>query len=31
MGDERADGSAGIRNEVWIVPIVGCVKDGVTL
>lgn len=27
MGYERADGSAGIRNEVWIVPTVGCVNS----
>ena len=26
MGYERADGSVGIRNEIWIVPTVGCVN-----
>jgi altronate hydrolase len=26
-GYERADGTAGIRNEIWIVPTVGCVND----
>ena len=27
MGYKRADGSVGIRNEVWIVPTVGCVNS----
>ncbi len=27
QGYERADGSVGVRNEVWIVPTVGCVND----
>ncbi|MGI6732688.1 MAG: UxaA family hydrolase [Anaerovoracaceae bacterium] len=27
MGYVRADGSVGIRNEVWIVPTVGCVNS----
>lgn len=26
-GYERADGSVGVRNEIWIVPTVGCVND----
>ena len=26
-GYERADGAVGVRNEVWIVPTVGCVND----
>lgn len=26
MGYERADGRAGIRNEIWIIPTVGCVN-----
>ncbi len=26
MGYERTDGSVGIRNEIWIVPTVGCVN-----
>lgn len=26
-GYRRKDGKVGIRNEVWIVPTVGCVKD----
>lgn len=26
MGYRRADGSVGIRNEVWIIPTVGCVS-----
>ncbi|MGN1211877.1 MAG: UxaA family hydrolase [Candidatus Cryptobacteroides sp.] len=26
MGYKRADGSAGIRNEMWIIPTVGCVN-----
>ncbi|NLC73686.1 MAG: altronate dehydratase, partial [Clostridiales bacterium] len=27
MGYRRADGQVGIRNEIWIIPIVGCVND----
>lgn len=27
MGYERADGRAAIRNEIWIIPTVGCVND----
>lgn len=27
MGYKRADGKVGIRNEVWIIPTVGCVND----
>lgn len=27
LGYKRADGSVGIRNEVWIVPTVGCVNS----
>ena len=27
MGYERADGSVGIRNEIWIIPTVGCVNE----
>ena len=27
MGFERDDGKAGIRNEIWIIPTVGCVND----
>lgn len=27
MGYLREDGSAGIRNELWIIPTVGCVND----
>ena len=26
MGYERADGKVGIRNEIWILPLVGCVN-----
>lgn len=26
MGYERADGSVGVRNEIWIIPTVGCVN-----
>jgi len=26
-GYERPDGSVGIRNEIWIIPTVGCVND----
>ena len=26
MGYKRADGKVGIRNEVWIIPTVGCVN-----
>ena len=29
-GYRWADGRAGIRNEVWIIPLVGCVNDVVT-
>lgn len=27
LGFRRADGSVGIRNEIWIIPTVGCVND----
>lgn len=27
MGYKRADGKVGIRNEIWILPLVGCVND----
>lgn len=27
MGYRRPDGSVGIRNEIWIIPTVGCVND----
>ena len=27
QGFRRADGKAGIRNEIWIIPTVGCVND----
>lgn len=27
MGYRRNDGSVGIRNEIWIIPTVGCVND----
>lgn len=27
MGYRRKDGSVGIRNEIWIIPTVGCVND----
>ena len=27
MGFERADGRAGVRNEIWIIPTVGCVNN----
>ena len=27
MGYRREDGKAGIRNEIWIIPTVGCVND----
>ena len=27
MGFRRADGKVGIRNEIWIIPTVGCVND----
>ena len=27
MGYRRDDGQVGIRNEIWIIPIVGCVND----
>ena len=27
MGYKRANGKVGIRNEVWIIPTVGCVND----
>lgn len=27
MGYERADGKAGTRNEIWIVPTVGCINN----
>ena len=27
FGYKRTDGSAGIRNEVWIIPTVGCVNN----
>ena len=27
LGYPRADGRAGIRNEIWVVPTVGCIND----
>lgn len=30
MGFEREDGKAGIRNEIWIIPTVGCVNNVAT-
>lgn len=27
QGFERKDGKAGVRNEIWIIPTVGCVND----
>lgn len=27
MGFERKDGKAGVRNEIWIIPTVGCVNN----
>lgn len=27
MGYRRPDGKVGIRNEIWIIPTVGCVND----
>ena len=27
QGYRRGDGKAGIRNEIWIIPTVGCVND----
>lgn len=30
LGYQRADGSVGIRNEIWIIPTVGCVNSIVT-
>ncbi len=27
MGYERADGSAGVRNDIWIIPTVGCMNS----
>ncbi|MBP5224862.1 MAG: altronate dehydratase [Lachnospiraceae bacterium] len=30
MGYRRADGRVGIRNEIWVLPTVGCVNDIVT-
>ncbi len=27
MGYERPDGSVGVRNEIWIIPTVGCVNN----
>ena len=27
MGYKRNDGSVGIRNEIWVLPTVGCVND----
>ena len=30
MGYRRADGKVGIRNEIWVLPTVGCVNDIVT-
>lgn len=27
MGFHRADGSVGVRNEIWIIPTVGCVNN----
>ncbi len=31
MGFQRKDGSVGIRNEIWIIPTVGCVNNVATL
>lgn len=31
MGYKRADGKIGIRNEIWIIPTVGCVNDVVKI
>lgn len=31
MGFERADGNVGIRNELWIIPTVGCVNSQANL
>lgn len=31
LGYERADGKVGIRNEVWIIPTVGCVNTTATI
>lgn len=31
MGFRRSDGSVGIRNEIWIIPTVGCVNNVATL
>jgi len=30
MGFEREDGKAGVRNEIWIIPTVGCVNNVAT-
>lgn len=30
MGYERKNGKAGVRNEIWIIPTVGCVNNTVT-
>ncbi len=30
MGYEREDGKAGVRNEIWIIPTVGCVNNVAT-
>lgn len=27
MGFRRADGSVGVRNEIWVIPTVGCVNS----
>lgn len=27
MGFERADGKVGVRNEIWVIPTVGCVNN----
>ncbi|WP_424244554.1 altronate hydrolase [Elusimicrobium posterum] len=31
MGYNRKDGTAGVRNEVWIIPLVGCVNTTATI
>ena len=30
MGDNRPDGRVGVRNEIWIIPTVGCVNNVAT-
>lgn len=27
MGFRRVDGSVGVRNEIWVIPTVGCVNS----